>query len=69
MAQRLAHLDVCDAISAEKGLCLVPAPKRMVGKWLELSPRGLKSMVAKNLFFMKFFRVFNGFGGFGKAKK
>ena len=51
MAQRLAHLDVCDAISVEKGLCLVPAPKHMVGKWSGLSPSGLKSIVIKTCFF------------------
>ena len=39
----------------------------MWGSGLGLSPKRLKPIV-KNLFFMKFSKFFDGFGGFGKVQ-
>ena len=41
----------------------------MEGKWLGLSPKGLKPAIQKGVFFMKFSEFFDGFGGFDRVKK
>ena len=49
------------------GLVLGSNARAYVGKWLGLSPKGLKHIVKNTYFFMKFFTVFDGFGGFVKV--
>ena len=38
-----------------------------VGKWLGLSPKGLKPVIQKVCFFMEFPEFSDGFGGFSRV--